>query len=163
MQTSRTRALVLFSAIVAHKAFATLSLAARFIYRGAGWKALLFLMLPFHIMPPAALLIATGISGTSAAASMVLGGLACGTFLYVGAFEVVCEEFAEHARRANFAVGGGEAMSAEKGKGDGSPDSGDEAEVLEWRPTHAVKFALFCAGSGALMGISAAIPHTEGH
>lgn len=49
-------------------------------------------MLPFVLSSPVAIFIGMALTGKSAALTAVMQGLSCGTFIYVGAFEILARE-----------------------------------------------------------------------
>jgi ZIP Zinc transporter len=162
VQATRAQALVLFLAITMHKAFAAMSISTRFLRRKATPLQLLVLLLPYHAIPPLAVLVATTAGAESAVASLALGGLAAGTFLYIGAFEVVAEEFVghDHAHGAgctDVAVAGGDVEGVVTGARHGAATRG------AWHPDKRVKFAMFALGVATLLGITAAIGDSHGH
>jgi zinc transporter ZupT len=89
--------------------------------------------MPYHIIPPLAIVFAALAGAENPSASLILTGFSTGTFLYIGAFEVICEEFAEHS----------------------------SAETNTWVPAKWQKFLSFVLGSGIQMGLLAAIPGGE--
>lgn len=170
--------LLLFGAITAHKIPASMSMSIRFLRRGAGLLPLILLMLPYHLLPPLAILIAAGVQESGDTAPFVLSGLAAGTFLYVGAFEVICEEFSggshhdeaplEAAKQVPGAGSHTHGHSAHSCDGDGVDATaqgyvtGTPAKHKEgWNPGRRTKFAAYCIGVALLLGITAALPEHE--
>lgn len=155
-----------------------MSQSARFLRLGCPPGLLFILLAPFHLLPPLGVVLGAITSREHQGVSLVLAALATGTFLYVGAFEVVAEEFAES--------GPSPGARAQVRGGDGGPgcwppcasggDSGCIAEPAEeggakggralqsWLPGRKVKFAIFVAGCGVIFGVTAALPaHSEIH
>lgn len=157
--------LLLYAAICAHKVFTAMSLSTRFLRLQCPLKLLTLLLLPFHLLPPLAVILAAAVGSENALASLIMVSLATGTFLYVGAFEVVCEEFAEHEshHESNMRLDSTSKM--------GIPSEvqmvGDESAVTvnkergEWHPSKRIKFLMFLIGCGILLGITAALPKHE--
>ena len=188
-QTHRTDALILFAAIASHKWLAAMSISTRFLRAGTGRLQLFLLLLPFHIIPPLAIVIAAAVRAESAVAALVLSGLATGTFIYIGAFEVICEEFSgAHAHGApaseaalksteagaaaqsrvhghsahECSAGGGSAVDATaRGYISSTPAQAAGTEQRVWLPGQRVKFTAYCAGVGLFLGITAALPAHE--
>lgn len=94
MQGSRRNALLLFAAIGAHKPFDSMAVSTRLFKRGCPLWLAGVLLLPMYIIPFIAVVIGTGMSDESAKTNLVLTGLTVGAFIYVGAFEILAEEFA---------------------------------------------------------------------
>ena len=165
MQTNRRSLLVLYAAICAHKVFTAMSLSTRFLRKGISLRLLTVLLLPFHLLPPLAVILAAAAGSDSALASLILSALATGTFLYVGAFEVVSEEFAEHKEPKEDA--GPQMLKAsavDSVNMSGPPEVKEgvelpaQSESKEWYPSKAVKFGMFLFGTALLLGITAALP-----
>lgn len=72
-----------------------MSQSARFLRLGCPPGLLFVLLAPFHLLPPLGVVLGTVTGDEDPFVSLLLAALATGTFLYVGAFEVVAEEFAE--------------------------------------------------------------------
>lgn len=175
MQTSRKDLLVLYAAICAHKVFTSMSLATRFLRLGCPLRLLTILLLPFNVLPPLAVVLAAAVGSDSALASLIMVGLATGTFLYVGAFEVVCEEFAErdaHERASGKvnvsldslnlpAPANGRMRDSQMATSSQAEEGVKDHEAGEWHPGKQVKFAMFALGCGVLLGITAALPKHE--
>lgn len=84
---------VLFGAISSHKAVSALALSSRFLAEGASTADLLAYVAPFALVPPAAIVFGLSVGAVDPLLSLVLSCFAAGTFLYVGASEVLTEEF----------------------------------------------------------------------
>lgn len=176
MQGSREDIWLLFSAICSHKVFTTMSQSARFLRLGCSPALLFILLAPFHFLPPLGIVLGAVTGQEHSTASLVLAALATGTFLYVGAFEVVAEEFAEVgtsqaeevAETGRSWAGGcfgsgsnsgciGEPVSGEAGGADAEP-------AKSWVPGRTVKFSIFVFGCGVLFAVTAVLPsHSEVH
>ena len=148
-----------------------MSLSTRFLRLGCSLKLLTILLLPFHLLPPLAVILAAAVGSDSPIASLIMVGLATGTFLYVGAFEVVCEEFAEHEQHQTSATSAKQAAKldsvylgpppASDGQLGASAVELKEHGSVEWRPSKQVKFMMFLLGCGLLLSITAALPKHE--
>lgn len=163
LQASRKDVLLLYAAICAHKVFTAMSLSTRFMRLGISPVLLTVLMLPFHLLPPLAVILAAAVGSDSPMASLIMISLATGTFLYVGAFEVLCEEFAEHDDHTSGRLD--EKMRQEKlaAVQEGQMRTSEievkaDGEGQEWHPSKVVKFAMFTFGMGMLLVITAALP-----
>ena len=165
MQTNRRSLLLLYAAICAHKVFTAMSLSTRFLRKGISIGLLTVLLLPFHLLPPLAVILAAAVGSDNALASLIMVSLATGTFLYVGAFEVVCEEFAEHGH------GDAHAKAQQPSQLHSADMQGEQTdgqmvmsgdwkgkESNEWVPSKAVKFGMYLFGTALLLGITAALP-----
>ena len=157
MQVSRSDTLLLFAAIAMHKIFASMSIATRFLRYGASVRQVNLPLLPYHVLPPLAVVISAAAGSENVTASLILSGLSAGTFLYIGAFEVVCEEFveAEHEHTTDRALEN--SGSGEVAKGAIAGEKAVEA-APSWRPSKGVRFAAFTLGAGLLLGLTAALP-----
>jgi ZIP Zinc transporter len=170
LQTTHKNLWMLFVAVCAHKGFVTVSMATRFLRRGCSVKWLIVLLLPFHILPPLAIVLAVCLGAASPRASLVALALATGAFLYVGAFEVVKEEFSDHQppnRAAGAVAGDCAAAVSSQNCLDAAIEAGitmeavardNEPESVEWSPSKLLKFAMFAFGSGLLLVITAVLP-----
>lgn len=156
VQKTRRQVLLLFLAIALHKAFSAMSISTRFLRRGCSPILLFLLLLPYHVLPPLAILLASIAGGENDLASLILAGLATGTFIYIGAFEVVSEEFADCQAE------GGDATSRDSASDVASDEGANavahKAQFKSWRPSKAVKFAAFALGSALLLGLTAVVP-----
>lgn len=138
-----------------HKVFAAVSITTRFLRRGASPLQATLFLLPYHLLPPVSVILAALVGSEDALASLVLSGLAAGTFLYIGAFEVVCEEFVEAEAAA---------AAADDDGGDGGTGAGDEKAVAKargWQPSKGARFAAFAFGAAVLLALTAALPESE--
>ena len=160
--------MLLFVAISLHKAFSAMSISTRFLMKAASPTQLFVLLLPYHVLPPVAILVAAAAGATAPAASLLLSGLATGTFVYIGAFEVVSEEFADCSEAVKAAAAAAAAVAADgaavHGEGDDEiPALGVRVERGYWVPSKGVKAAAFVSGAGLLLALLAAVPHEHHH
>jgi ZIP Zinc transporter len=156
MQATRRDTVLLFAAIASHKVFAAISLGTRFTRLGCGPGLLALLLAPYHILPPVAVLIGASLETENDAAGMVLSGLSTGTFLYIGAFEIVCEEFTEHHHHHGHGHD-----NAERHGGCGVPGAGANVSGhcnAAWQPGKWAKFAAYVCGAGLLFAVTAGLP-----
>lgn len=146
MQSSRRDVLLLFAAFAAHKSFESLGVATRLHQRGCPNWLVPVLLLPLFVIPFIGVLVGTAISSENFLLNVILNGLAAGTFLYVGAFEIMGEEF---------------------GHGDAHDDSNakeeDTPSTKAWYPNKAMKFISFLIGIGLIFLVTALIPHSHAH
>jgi hypothetical protein len=167
LQTDRKDLLLLFAAICTHKIFESMSMATRFLRLGCPRFTMLLLMLPYHLIPPLAMILASVARAESPVASLVLIGLSTGTFLYVGAYEVVSEEFAQDPSSTKDAHGTAiQQVATLQPVAAGQVEDQRDATVIVsaktenvWHPSKSVKYAMYLAGCGVLLALSAALPH----
>jgi hypothetical protein len=173
-QADKEDVLLLFAAICAHKVFTSMSMATRFLRLGCSLPLLFVLMFPFHVLPPVAVMAAAAAGSNNPLASLVLVGLSTGTFLYVGALEVVCEEFGDHDEHPSGSPTAKQVVAAtqlstlgplyestERPSNSSIGKDTDNAKPQEWHPTKLVKFAVYMLGAGCLLGLTAALPKRE--
>ena len=151
-----------------------MSQSSRFLRLGCPPGLLFVLLLPFHLLPALAVGLGAAVGYEDPVAALILGGLSTGTFIYVGAFEIVAEEFAgchSHGSGEEDCCSGpclGSEASAcidapvisdvdEKNKAKSA--AGELAS--EWAPNRVLKFAIFVLGCGVLAAITAALPSHE--
>lgn len=84
------------------------------------------------------MLIGTGLTSVPPLTNLILTAMSTGTFLYIGAYEVVCDEFNEGGHKKK-------------------EDNGDHMEGLVRRH---LKYLATLAGIGAL-ALAAFIPHAD--
>ncbi|GMH45871.1 hypothetical protein BSKO_13834 [Bryopsis sp. KO-2023] len=99
LETQKSDVLLLFASIGSHKGVAALALTARFINNGASRKQALVFMSAFALIAPFGILIGWASDSVEPMTLLILDGLAAGTFIYVGAYEVIAEEFHHHEDR----------------------------------------------------------------
>lgn len=132
-------------------------------------RLMLLLLLPYHVLPPVAVLAGAAAGREMPLLSLILLALATGMFLYVGAFEVVCEEFAQHiigsttSKQAVVVKGAAETEGMGENRHhavDAEARMGNQAaaKAPEWYPSKGLKFFMFLLGSGCLLGLTAALP-----
>jgi len=95
LQDERHDVLLFFASIAAHKAPAAMALSARFLKTGASFLQAFPFLVIFGLMGPISILTGTVLNSVPAMIRLVLNGLSAGTFVYIGAYEVVQEEFGE--------------------------------------------------------------------
>jgi ZIP Zinc transporter len=170
---SRKDVLLLYSAICAHKVFTTMSLATRFLRLGCPLKLMTMLLLPFHLLPPLAIVLSAVVGSDSPLSSLILVSISTGTFLYVGAFEVVCEEFAEHEDHDDHedrddrqqhhgheipSIIADDVLQTSEEQMISTVASIKKHAAVDWRPSKQIKFAMFALGACLLLGITAGLP-----
>ncbi|GFR47458.1 hypothetical protein Agub_g9184 [Astrephomene gubernaculifera] len=89
----RRQFLLLLAAIASHKAVSALALSSRFLKEGATMKQVTIYVGPFCLVAPLSILAGVYVGRVAPLASLVFSCFATGTFLYVGASEVIMEEF----------------------------------------------------------------------
>jgi hypothetical protein len=161
LQISKADAVLLFGAISMHKVFSAMSIATRFLRRDCPPTLLCTLLLPYHIIPPLAIILAAVVGAENPSASLVLTGFSTGTFLYIGAFEVICEEFAEHTQ-AGPDGGRKEVGRLDKDEEPSGMITGTVANAhTAWRPNKLQTFAAFLLGVIIQLGLLAVKPGAE--
>ncbi|EFJ49683.1 hypothetical protein VOLCADRAFT_89649 [Volvox carteri f. nagariensis] len=90
---SRAQFLLLFAAIASHKAVSALALSSRFLREGATLLQVTAYVGPFCLVAPVSVLVGLYIGRVAPIARLVFSCFATGTFFYVGASEVIMEEF----------------------------------------------------------------------
>ena len=96
----------LFIAISCHKFFESVSLGARFVVEGMSVMACVMWLLPFSLSIFIGVVIGTVVPANNYIASTIFQGLSAGTFIYVGAFEVLSHEFGSHHHGSGGMLGG---------------------------------------------------------
>lgn len=92
-QDDRKTLLILFASIASHKFAAAMALSSRFMKNGAVFLKAFFFVFLFSLLGPFSIMLGTVLHGVPALVHLILNGLASGTFVYIGAYEVVHEEF----------------------------------------------------------------------
>jgi len=103
--TDREAFFALFIAIASHKCISALALASRFLKEGATVAQVLTYIGPFTLVAPLSIMAGMYTSHVHPLANLVLMCLATGTFLYVGAGEVIMEEFEGDVRCGRTDIG----------------------------------------------------------
>eukprot|EP00238_Polyblepharides_amylifera_P015617 CAMPEP_0196575542 /NCGR_PEP_ID=MMETSP1081-20130531/4996_1 /TAXON_ID=36882 /ORGANISM="Pyramimonas amylifera, Strain CCMP720" /LENGTH=539 /DNA_ID=CAMNT_0041893879 /DNA_START=46 /DNA_END=1665 /DNA_ORIENTATION=- len=93
IQSDRQDVFLVFWAILAHKSVVALSLGVKFLTDGASTFQTMTLLTAFSLVSPIGILIGMAIDNENGTTSMILNGISAGTFLYIGATEVVVDEF----------------------------------------------------------------------
>jgi hypothetical protein len=139
-----------------------MSIAVRFIRRGCPPGLLFVLLSPYHIIPPLAVILAALVGVENAVASLILTGFSTGTFIYIGAYEVLVEEFAEHvhvveSKPKDDAIFGVDGTSGSSGKVSNIAPASASGNS-RWHPKKWHKFLAFLIGCGIQFGLLAAAP-----
>jgi len=93
IQSDKEGLLLIFWAIIAHKSVVALSLGVKFLTDGASTLQAMVMLTAFSLVTPIGTLIGMAVDNENSTTSMILNGLSAGTFLYIGASEVVVDEF----------------------------------------------------------------------
>jgi len=94
VQSTRTNITAVAIAIISHKAPAAFSIGFAFYKSGVTtYKHMCAIMFAFACVTPLGIAIGVGIGSSSPTASLILEGLAAGSFIYVGATEIATDEF----------------------------------------------------------------------
>jgi len=89
-------------AVVGTRAFEGISLATRFLKAGATRLEAFLWLMPFFLSTPIAIYIGLALSQTSDTVVAIFQGLSAGTFIYVGAFDVLSNQFGSHQPNRSF-------------------------------------------------------------
>lgn len=87
---------ILFATIAAHKGVTALALGSRFRKAGATTRECIAFAGLFALTAPVSILIGTTIEDVPNLVNLIFTSLSTGTFLYIGAYEVISEEFQSH-------------------------------------------------------------------
>jgi len=98
MQGTKSRVAAVAVAICAHKGPAAFSVGSKFLRSGLPTSQVVALVLAFTLVTPFGIVVGILSGGASPIAKLVLEGLGCGTFLYIGATEISSDEFEMTAR-----------------------------------------------------------------
>ena len=98
MQGSTSRVAAVAVAICSHKGPAAFSVGSKFLRSGLPTSQVVALVLAFTLVTPFGIVVGILSGGASPIAKLVLEGLGCGTFLYIGATEISSDEFEMTAR-----------------------------------------------------------------
>ncbi|GMH42532.1 hypothetical protein BSKO_10451 [Bryopsis sp. KO-2023] len=93
LDDGRHGVLLQFASMGSHKGVASMALAARLVRSNASKRQVLILMGMFALVAPVGIVCSYAFSGVPALVVLILNGLATGVFIYIGAFEVVADEF----------------------------------------------------------------------
>lgn len=160
MQSPRRDVLLLFAAIAAHKPFDSMAIATRLYKRGCSAWLVQVLLLPIYIVPFLGVVIGTAISSEDYTTVLILNGLTVGGFIYVGGFEVLCEEFTHEAHvRAELDKVRRELEQTKVDAEDVPALSGtSDKRNLDWQPSKPLKFLAFVVGVGLIFLFTAVLP-----
>eukprot|EP00210_Caulerpa_lentillifera_P007685 g7336.t1 len=86
---------LLFATVAAHKGVTAMALGSRMQKAGATMRESLLFALLFALTAPISILIGTAMSDVPNTVNLIFTGMSTGTFLYIGAYEVISEEFQE--------------------------------------------------------------------
>lgn len=131
-QDDRHKLLILFASVASHKGAAAMALSSRFLKTGATFLQAFSFVFVFSLMGPLSIFLGTILNDVPSMLHLILNGLASGTFIYIGAYEVVHEEFS-----------------------DGHKSKGSR---LSGRSQHTIKFLSMVLGMVAI-SLLALIPH----
>ena len=98
MQGTKSRVAAVAVAICSHKGPAAFSVGSKFLRSGLPTSQVVALVLAFTLVTPFGIVVGILSGGASPIAKLVLEGLGCGTFLYIGATEISSDEFEMTAR-----------------------------------------------------------------
>lgn len=135
-QSGKREFYVLLTAIASHKLISALALSSRFLKEGATARQITLWVGPFAFVAPSAILVGTFLGDVNPILHLALSCFATGTFLYVGASEIVEEEF----------------------EGDMRSGRTDISQVT----ARYIKFAMLLLGVGAIAVLSLG-PHEHTH
>lgn len=152
--------LLLFAAIAAHKPFDSMAIATRLYKRGCSPLLVNVLLLPMYIIPFLGVVIGTAISGEDYTIVLILNGLTVGGFIYVGGFEVLCEEFTHEAHvRVELDKVRKELEQTKVSAEDVPALSANKNDASSnWQPSKPLKFLAFLVGVCLIFLFSAVLP-----
>jgi solute carrier family 39 (zinc transporter), member 1/2/3 len=136
LQDSRREFLLLLIAIASHKLISGVALSSRFLKDGATTAQITLYVAPFALIAPTAIAAGASLRGVGPMLTLLLSCFATGTFLYVGASEIVEEEFEGDPRAGRVDI---------------------SATAARW-----AKFAALLAGVGAIAALSM-LPDVHDH
>lgn len=130
---------ILFATIASHKGATALALGSRFQKAGATTRESIAFAGLFALTAPVSILIGTTIEDVPNLVNLIFTSLSTGTFLYIGAYEVISEEFQSHHH-------------------DSTLDANSAARQAAAKKTRYLKFAAIFLGMVS-MSLAALIPH----
>ena len=102
VQSSKTNITTVAIAIISHKAPAAFSIGFAFYKSGVrAFKHISAIIFGFAMVTPIGIAIGIAIGSSSPVASLILEGLAAGSFIYVGATEIATDEFETSTEKCN--------------------------------------------------------------
>jgi zinc transporter 1/2/3 len=102
VQSSKTNVTTVAVAIMSHKAPAAFSIGFAFYKSGVtAFRNICAIMFAFSMVTPIGIAIGVAIGSSSPIASLILEGLAAGSFIYVGATEIATDEFETSTEKCN--------------------------------------------------------------
>ena len=142
VQSTRTNITAVAIAIISHKAPAAFSIGFAFYKSGVTtYKHMCAIMFAFACVTPIGIAIGVGIGSSSPTASLVLEGLAAGSFIYVGTTEIATDEFETSAEACGDKHGVQSVHIAHSHRVHEAPD----------RKTRLKKFFAYAAGVGTIL------------
>mmetsp|Transcript_35557 Transcript_35557/g.49358 ORF Transcript_35557/g.49358 Transcript_35557/m.49358 type:complete len:444 (-) Transcript_35557:145-1476(-) len=138
IQSDKEGLLLIFWAIISHKSVVALSLGVKFLTDGATTLQAFVLLTAFSLVTPIGTLIGMAVDNENGTTSMILNGLSAGTFLYIGASEVVVDEFELSATAY---------LSSEKFNAENNPNASRQSAHAKDRR---IKFICMLCGVGVI-------------
>lgn len=144
LQDEKSSFWALFASVASHKFPAAVAVLSRFMRENASFMQTLGGITAFALIAPVGIAIGLALDELPALVSVIIQGLAAGTFIYIGAYEITHEEFGD----------GDKSHSS-----NGGCSRNDQFSPREWT---FLKFFAMLAGVAVIAGI-AAIPHDHDH
>jgi len=142
-QDDRTDFWALFASVASHKLPAAIAVTTRFIQNDASFGTSLLGVFMFAIIAPAGVFVGLAADNVPPLVSVIIQGLAAGTFVYIGAYEILHQEFDGHQSH----------------RGDGEKS---ERPRVSKTQSLLVKYGAMLLGVAVLAGL-ASLPHSHGH
>lgn len=86
---------LLFASIASHKVVTAMALTSRFLKANANTTQIVFFMTIFTLITPVSILLGLLADDIPEKVNLVLFALSTGTFIYIGAYEIISEEFSK--------------------------------------------------------------------
>jgi len=142
VQSTRAQITAVAIAIISHKAPAAFSIGFAFLKSGVTtYTRMCAIMFAFACVTPVGIAIGIGIGSSSRLASLIIEGLAAGSFIYVGATEIATDEFETSAKACGDKHGLQAEHIAHSHRVHQAPD----------RKTRLKKFFAYAAGVGTIL------------
>jgi len=152
VQSTKNNIVAVAVAIMSHKAPAAFSIGFAFYKSGiTSFKVFAPIILAFALVTPIGIALGAAIGDSSPVASLVLEGLAAGSFIYVGATEITTDEFETSVVKCDDQHG----MQA-----DAQIRHTHRVHEAPQRATRMQKFLAYCTGVGVIL-LAGLAPHVD--
>eukprot|EP00227_Mantoniella_beaufortii_P020819 CAMPEP_0197600084 /NCGR_PEP_ID=MMETSP1326-20131121/32618_1 /TAXON_ID=1155430 /ORGANISM="Genus nov. species nov., Strain RCC2288" /LENGTH=510 /DNA_ID=CAMNT_0043167139 /DNA_START=220 /DNA_END=1752 /DNA_ORIENTATION=- len=143
VQSKRGNILVVLTAIAAHKAPEAFSIGSKLVRSGMGQLQVLTLVLLASLVTPLGIGIGVAVGTTSPISALVLEGLAAGTFIYIGATEIMSDEFETSSEKCEDPHKAVKSKNADEEQG--SKQGGNHSHRVHSPPGRSKRLSLFTA------------------